>query len=180
VPVHAGLAGNELADREAALGGPMAQEATAIDLPCAITTIKRKGSQLQRDWYLHLLGTDHHYRRATDGQPFVFGKRCTWFNRCLILLWVNRHPDWRATLTRWKRIDPATGHPYSPIFHLCGAACQDAAHIIIYCPHYAVERANHLPEKDISRLHRFTDKVVGFLYSIGFLEPRYGALSANS
>jgi ribonuclease HI len=180
VPGHAGLAGNERADREAALGGAMAQETTAIDLPCAITAIKRIGSQLQRDWYQHHLDVDHHHRRATDGQPFVFGKRCTWVNRCLILLRVNRHPDCRATLARWKRIDPATGLLYSPTCHLCGAACQDAAHIIIHCPHHAAERANHLPGKDISCLHRFPDKVVGFLCSIGFLEPRYGALGANS
>lgn len=41
VPGHAGLPGNEAADKEAARGGAMAQEEVAIDLPTARAAIRR-------------------------------------------------------------------------------------------------------------------------------------------
>jgi ribonuclease HI len=171
VPGHAGLAGNERADREANLGGLLPQTEVAIDFPCAMAALKRAGRRLLNIWYRTTLDPLHHHRLATSGHPFPFSNRSKAEDRCLVLLRVNRHPSCRATLARWNRKDAATGLPITANCDLCDAPSQDSAHVILHCPHWRRERDANIKDLGISCLHSHPDQVVSFARDIGLLAP---------
>ena len=131
LPGHAGLHGNEQADRAAAAGRSLPQEGVALTIGAVATFLLEQSEELWRRRYRADPQATH--LRLTDGTPLpteglTRAEASTLFNLC-----VNRAPFARATQARFGRA-PSAECPN------CDSGDQGTLHLLLECPEYATQR----------------------------------------
>ena len=135
VPGHAGLTGNERADRTANEGVHLPQDATPLDFQTAKAAIKRSCITTARAFIYSTVPPDHFHRRATDGKPSSLPPHTSRkLSNAVHQLRANNSYRLPHTLHRWRR-PGATGR-----CQFCGAIDADANHLLLFCPQWTAQR----------------------------------------
>jgi ribonuclease HI len=135
VPGHAGLRGNEAADKEANLGTALHQHNSPIDINTSLSSIKH---YIRTQVLAHTYSTirpDHFHKRCTEGRPIHFSSSTPKkVSNAIHQLRANNSSRLPATLLRWKRVG-ATGR-----CQFCDHLVGDAEHLILHCPEWDNQR----------------------------------------
>ena len=132
VPGHAGLEGNEAADRAAAEGASSPQSDTATMAQGVVSGFLREQSSIKfKEWYETANNMCH--LTLSGAEPLSIAEFTRSEVSVLCQLRSNRAPFLRATKFRHGR-EASAECPH------CGADTEDSLHLVLECPHYRMQR----------------------------------------
>ena len=159
IPGHAGIDGNEHADRAANAGRALSQEAVPL-APEAVASFLKE--QSAAEWARrYSSGPQNTHFQLTGGVPLPTGELSREEATTLFRLRVDRAPFALGTLARFGRAESA--------FCPCGSGEQDSLHILLDCPNFSTQRREIFAEPPEASLIKNPAAQLRFLRRSGLL-----------
>ena len=137
VPGHAGVAGNEAADRAAAAGTEEPQGGVPVSVASLRALLREWVRARWEERYREVCGSSAHDRLSGGGQRLCTAGLSRAEETVLFRLRLNRLDGLQATRAAWGRAE-------SGVCPHCGDGPEDAAHFLLQCPRWTAQRLQFL------------------------------------